>query len=209
MPHSFNYLWVLICFALNPLGIMAQNNSGCYNPEFYYFDNDGDGYGNQKYTQSMKDDLIHNYYNNSNVGYVFGSHMLYCCMYIVLADYQVSYVEEFVDNDDEPCITNIYPQMYYRDADGEDLILSTKYRLAITHELFKILKGVNYTVNNSLQIRASVILHWLKRYNNRELQYRQGMATFVPNAISKTILRACRRSLNHCIQWGKECFFFS
>ena len=65
---------------------------------------------------------------------------------------------------------------------------------------YKDLDHVQPNVNNSLQIRASVISLWLKNFNIRELQYRQGMATFPPNAISKTIMRACRRSLNYCIR---------
>jgi len=114
---TFVTLW-LLCQE----SVVAQHVSGCDTPEFYYFDGDGDGYGNQNYTQSMKHDLIDRFYNNSVVGYVFGSHMLYGCMDMVLADEELAYLEEFVDNDLD-CKDNnadIFPgSIWYYDSDGD------------------------------------------------------------------------------------------
>ena len=36
------------------------------------------------------------------------------------------------------------------------------------------LKGINPTIKNALHIRASVILHWLRQYNKRQVQYMAG-----------------------------------
>ena len=57
---------------------------------------------------------------------------------------------------------------------SEQLILSSQGRLAFIHSLFKTLKGINHTIKNTKQIRASVISHWLKHYNIREVQYMAG-----------------------------------
>ncbi|MEP7109706.1 MAG: carboxylesterase family protein [Ferruginibacter sp.] len=36
------------------------------------------------------------------------------------------------------------------------------------------LKGINPTIKNALHIRASVILHWLRQHNKRQVQYMAG-----------------------------------
>jgi len=44
----------------------------------------------------------------------------------------------------------------------------------ITLHLFKRLKRINHKVKNTKQIRASVLMYWLKHYNIREVQYMAG-----------------------------------
>ena len=44
----------------------------------------------------------------------------------------------------------------------------------ITSQLYKKLKRINHKVVSSKQIRASVITHWLSKYNIREVQYMAG-----------------------------------
>lgn len=56
----------------------------------------------------------------------------------------------------------------------EAFVPFTGDRYAIGHELFKKLRALNLRVKNSKQIRASVITHWLKHYNIREVQYMAG-----------------------------------
>ncbi|MDB2521257.1 hypothetical protein N9X09_03435 [Flavobacteriaceae bacterium] len=123
MPHSFNYLWVLLCFALNSLGIKAQNNSGCDFPEFYYFDNDGDGYGDGNLEMKNYIHLSGQFYD-SNDAYVFSSdgEVMYGCIDIAMADSQVASFEEFVRNGSDCDDTNaeIYPgSVWYYDNDGD------------------------------------------------------------------------------------------
>jgi len=36
------------------------------------------------------------------------------------------------------------------------------------------LKGINATIKNAQHIRASVILHWIKMYGKRQVQYMAG-----------------------------------
>jgi len=44
----------------------------------------------------------------------------------------------------------------------------------IAHWLFQKLRRINYKVKNAKQVRASVIVHWLKNHNIREVQYMSG-----------------------------------
>ena len=44
----------------------------------------------------------------------------------------------------------------------------------LIHSLVTQLKRVNPRINNLAQIRASVITHWIRNYNLREVQYRAG-----------------------------------
>ncbi len=44
----------------------------------------------------------------------------------------------------------------------------------IVGQLTEQLKGINPQIRNALHIRASVILHWLKQYNKRQVQYMAG-----------------------------------
>lgn len=44
----------------------------------------------------------------------------------------------------------------------------------IVNLLTEELKGINPQIKNALHIRASVILHWLRQYNKRQVQYMAG-----------------------------------
>jgi site-specific recombinase XerD len=42
------------------------------------------------------------------------------------------------------------------------------------HLLMEELKGINPQIQNAAHIRASVILHWLRQHNKRQVQYMAG-----------------------------------
>ncbi len=44
----------------------------------------------------------------------------------------------------------------------------------LVHSLFKELKAINPKVNNTVQLRTSIIIHWLKVYDKRQTQYMAG-----------------------------------
>lgn len=55
---------------------------------------------------------------------------------------------------------------------GEELLPGNLHNLVgvLTEEL----KGINPQIKNALHIRASVMLHWLRQYNKRQVQYMAG-----------------------------------
>ena len=58
------------------------------------------------------------------------------------------------------------------DKDQTYLIENNTYHLVA--RIIKEVKGLNQSVSNARHIRASVILHWLKMYSKREVQYMVG-----------------------------------
>ncbi len=57
---------------------------------------------------------------------------------------------------------------------SNDLFLCGTERFALISRLFTKLKRINHKVTNNKQLRASVITHWLKNINIREVQYMAG-----------------------------------
>jgi site-specific recombinase XerD len=55
---------------------------------------------------------------------------------------------------------------------GDELIPGNTHN--IVSLLAEQLKGINPLIRNAAHIRASVILHWLKQYNKRQVQYMAG-----------------------------------
>ncbi|MEY2917538.1 MAG: hypothetical protein RIS73_1252 [Bacteroidota bacterium] len=55
---------------------------------------------------------------------------------------------------------------------GEELFKGSLHN--IVGLLSEELKGINPSIKNALHIRASVILHWLRQYNKRQVQYMAG-----------------------------------
>lgn len=56
----------------------------------------------------------------------------------------------------------------------EAFIPQNSDRFTVACQLFKKLRRINLNIKNAHQIRASVITHWLKLYNIREVQYMAG-----------------------------------
>lgn len=44
----------------------------------------------------------------------------------------------------------------------------------IVNDLMESLRGINPLIKNAMHIRSSVILHWLKHHNKRQVQYMAG-----------------------------------
>jgi len=57
---------------------------------------------------------------------------------------------------------------------SNDLFLCGTENFALINRIFVKLKRINHKVTNNKQLRASVITHWLKKYNIREVQYMSG-----------------------------------
>lgn len=57
---------------------------------------------------------------------------------------------------------------------SNDLFLGNTEKFVLVNRIFTKLKRINHKVTNNKQIRASVITHWLKKYNIREVQYMVG-----------------------------------
>lgn len=57
---------------------------------------------------------------------------------------------------------------------SNDLFLHSNDRFTLINRVINRLKQTNYKVTNNKQIRASVITHWLKSTNIREVQYMAG-----------------------------------
>lgn len=57
---------------------------------------------------------------------------------------------------------------------SQNLFVFDEKRFTILPRIFVKLKRINYKVTNNKQVRASVITHWLKKYNIREVQYMAG-----------------------------------
>jgi len=57
---------------------------------------------------------------------------------------------------------------------SNDLFLCGTENFALINRIFVKLKRINHKVTNNKQIRASVISHWLKNNNIREVQYMTG-----------------------------------
>ncbi|MFD2565883.1 tyrosine-type recombinase/integrase [Pseudotenacibaculum haliotis] len=57
---------------------------------------------------------------------------------------------------------------------SNDLFLCNTEKLALISRVFTKLKKTNHKVTNNKQLRASVISHWLKSINIREVQYMAG-----------------------------------
>ncbi len=55
---------------------------------------------------------------------------------------------------------------------GEELLPGNLHN--IINALCEELKGINPQIKNALHIRASVILHWLRQHNKRQVQYMAG-----------------------------------
>ncbi len=55
---------------------------------------------------------------------------------------------------------------------GEELLPGDLHN--IINRLSEELKGINPQIKNALHIRASVILHWLRQHNKRQVQYMAG-----------------------------------
>ncbi len=56
----------------------------------------------------------------------------------------------------------------------EAFIPQNSDRFTVGNQLFKKLRRINLNIKNAHQIRASVITHWLKLHNIREVQYMAG-----------------------------------
>lgn len=121
MGPKFRLFCVSFLLVVTHQRLAGQNTSGCYYPDHYFFDNDGDGYGTQNYTDEMLDGIIP-MFNNSNMGYVFSGNIMYGCLNMAISDLQVAYLEEFVNNSDDCDDTNadIHPgSVWYYDNDGD------------------------------------------------------------------------------------------
>jgi len=57
---------------------------------------------------------------------------------------------------------------------SNDLFLCNTEKLALINRIFVKLKRINHKVTNNKQLRASVVTHWLKNNNIREVQYMSG-----------------------------------
>ena len=131
LSYGSNFLWVLLCLGLSPLGIMAQNLGYCDDPTFFYYDGDGDGDGdgNQNYNESEKE-FLQGKFNAFLLGkdYIFSSDglLMYGCIDVA----KESSLDEFVSNsndcnDNDPQIHS--RTVWYLDSDGDGTGGSTEF----------------------------------------------------------------------------------
>ena len=72
-------------------------------------------------------------------------------------------------------INEIRPQLLLRKQQTSEMLFASNKRLSDTIGwILKKLKRINHKVENTHQLRASVIVHWLSKYNLRKVQIMAG-----------------------------------
>ena len=103
----------VIWFSLFCFGINLQQGFGQCEAQMFYIDNDGDGFGNLEYTDRDFKRAWELYKDFDEIDIPFGNVIVSCCR-------PFGYAFSPTDFDDEdPCITNISPQHFYLDNDGD------------------------------------------------------------------------------------------
>ena len=113
-PHFILFLY--IC-AFTSLEVAGQ----CNNPTVYWYDADGDGFGTSDFVYDDISDAIADYYGTDDEHFIINGNVAFGCwdnrpLYSGRDNWVLT---EFDLNDSDACITNISPQNFYRDADGD------------------------------------------------------------------------------------------
>lgn len=111
MKISASFWSFLLCFLFQFQSSYGQI-SDC-NAQIFYIDIDGDGFGDLEYTDYDFERAWDLYINFGETDIPFGNVIASCSR----PQGYASSASDFDDND--PCITNIAPQHFYRDADGD------------------------------------------------------------------------------------------